>query len=144
MRCLVCNTEMVLMEAVRADPGILPGFEHRTFLCPACHDIERRLVFAGAKAPAAARGTVPGSAWGRAVEKVLSRHKALNEWAGAKRSSERTSTFEKTLRTGDNAGKERPSTARTIDLVSELNRIWDDPVPVADKLLEPPPIPLVE
>ena len=31
MRCLVCNAEMVLMEAVQADPTTLPGFEHRTF-----------------------------------------------------------------------------------------------------------------
>ena len=54
MRCLFCNAEMVLMEAVQADPTTLPGFEHRTFLCPACHRIERRLAHAGAKAPSAA------------------------------------------------------------------------------------------
>ena len=51
MRCLVCNAEMVLMEAVLADPTILPGFEHRTFSCSACRDIERRLVFTGASQP---------------------------------------------------------------------------------------------
>jgi hypothetical protein len=34
MRCLFCNAEMVLMEAAQADPTTLPGFEHRTFLCP--------------------------------------------------------------------------------------------------------------
>ena len=53
MRCLVCNAEMVLMEAVQADPTTLPGFEHRTFLCPACHDVERRLAYAGARRPSA-------------------------------------------------------------------------------------------
>jgi hypothetical protein len=53
MRCLFCNTEMVLMEAVQADPTTLPGFEHRTFLCPACHGVERRLAYAGARAPSA-------------------------------------------------------------------------------------------
>ena len=53
MRCLVCNAEMVLMEAVQADPTTLPGFEHRTFLCPACHDVERRLAYAGARTPPA-------------------------------------------------------------------------------------------
>jgi hypothetical protein len=90
MRGLVCNAEMVLMEAVLADPTVLPGFEHRTFSCSVCRDIERRLVFTGAKAPADAHredqtegGTVPGSAWGRAVERVLSRQKALNDRAGA-------------------------------------------------------------
>jgi hypothetical protein len=127
MRCLVCNAEMVLMEAVLADPTILPGFEHRTFSCSACRDIERRLVFTGAKAPAAAhrgdfpsaklqmgRGTVPGSAWGRAVEKVLSRQKALNDRAGALRGSERTSALEKKLRSDDHAAEKRPSTTTTM------------------------------
>jgi hypothetical protein len=28
---------------------------------------------------------------------------------------------------GHSGGEERPSPAKTIDLVSELNRIWDDP-----------------
>jgi hypothetical protein len=149
MRCLVCNAEMVLMEAVLADPTILPGFEHRTFSCSACRDIERRLVFTGAKAPAAAhradfpsaklqmgRGTAPGSAWGRAVEKVLSRQKALNDRAGALRGSERTSALEKKLRSEDHAvGKPPSSTATTIDLVGELNRIWGDPV-LADSRLK--------
>ena len=44
MRCLVCNAEMLLMEAVPADPTTLPGFEHHTFLCSACNRIERRLL----------------------------------------------------------------------------------------------------
>ena len=147
MRCLVCNAEMVLMEAVLADPTILPGFEHRTFSCSACRDIERRLVFTGAKAPAAAhrgdfpsaklqmgRGTVPGSAWGRAVEKVLSRQKALNDRAGALRGSERTSALDKKLRSEDHPARKRASTATIIDLVGELNRIWDDPLPADNRL----------
>jgi hypothetical protein len=96
MRCLVCNAEMVLMEAVQADPTTLPGFEHRTFLCPACHDVERRLAYAGARTPSATshsgspaaklkmgRGMPPQSAWGRAVEKVLSKQMALNERTAA-------------------------------------------------------------
>ena len=153
MRCLVCNAEMVLMEAVLTDPTILPGFEHRTFSCSACRDIERRLVFTGAKAPAAAhrgdfpsaklqmgRGTAPGSAWGRAVEKVLSRQKALNDRAGARRSSEQTSALAKKLRSEDHAAGKQPSTAKTVDLVGELNRIWDDPLPADSglKLRRPP------
>jgi len=147
MRCLVCNAEMVLMEAVLADPTILPGFEHRTFSCSACRDIERRLVFTGAKAPADAHrqdqtggGTAPGSAWGRAVEKVLSRQKALNDRAGARRSSEQTSALAKKLRSEDHAAGKQPSTAKTVDLVGELNRIWDDPLPADSglKLRRPP------
>jgi hypothetical protein len=137
----MCNAEMVLMEAVLADPTILPGFEHRTFSCSACRDIERRLMFTGAKATADVRradqtggGSVPGSGWSRAVEKVLSTQKALNNRAGARRSSERTSALEKKPRSEEHAAGKRPSTAATIDLVGELNRIWDDPVPADSRL----------
>lgn len=156
MRCLVCNAEMVLMEAAQADPTTLPGFEHRTFYCPACHDVERRLAYAGARIPSATshlgslaanikmgRAKPPQSAWGRAVEKVLSKQMALNGRTAAKRRPDSPSTVEK-LGRGHSGGEERPSPAKTIDLVSELNRIWDDPSPAADKPLEPPATPKVE
>jgi hypothetical protein len=68
MRCLVCNTKMVLIEAVSADPTTLPGCEHHTFLCSACNNIERRLLFTGAK-----------TKWTRAVEKLVRKQKALKE-----------------------------------------------------------------
>ena len=97
MRCLFCNAEMVLMEAVQADPTTLPSFEHRTFLCPACHGVERRLAYAGARAPSATSHSgspatnlnigsgMPQSAWSRAVEKVLHKQIELNGRAAAKR-----------------------------------------------------------
>ena len=45
MRCFVCNAEMTLMNVV--EDGTMPadGFEWRTFMCSACGDVERRLVF---------------------------------------------------------------------------------------------------
>ena len=141
MRCLFCNAEMVLMEAVQADPTTLPGFEHRTFLCPACRDVERRLApsaipHSGAAANNLKIGSgMPQSAWSRAVEKVLSKQMALNGRTAAKRRPDSPSTVEK-LGRGHSGGEERPSPAKTIDLVSELNRIWDDPSPAADKPLD--------
>ena len=132
MRCLVCNAEMLLMEEVPADPTTLPGFEHHTFLCSACNRIERRLLFIGVK-----------TKWTRAVEKVLSKQMALNERTAAKGRPDSPSTVEK-LGSGHSGAEELPSTAKTIDLVSELNRIWDDPSPAADKPLEPPATPKVE
>jgi len=36
---------MVLMNAVLDDTMAVPGFEHHTFRCSECQDIERRLVF---------------------------------------------------------------------------------------------------
>src|SRR5512139_3399231 len=96
MRCLFCNAEMVLMDAVQADPTTLPGFEHRTFLCPACHGVERRLAYAGARAPSASHSASPSTnlhigsgkrqrAWSRVVEKVLHKQIELNGRTAAKR-----------------------------------------------------------
>ena len=134
MRCLVCNSEMLLIEAVQADANTLPGCQHHTFLCSSCHDVERRLVFTGVKTiTATARPDLPASkvsgggapdAWSRAVEKLLSRQAALKRDALAKRSSERRAGLEK-LQSGQTAANERPS-ARTPDIVSAFNRIWPD------------------
>ncbi len=45
MRCMACGAEMTLMHVVEDDTMAAPGFEHHTFMCSECHDIERRLVF---------------------------------------------------------------------------------------------------
>jgi hypothetical protein len=158
MRCLFCNAEMVLMKAVQADPTTLPGFEHRTFLCPACHDVERRLAYAGARAPSATSHSaspatnleigsgMPQSAWSRAVEKVLHKQIELNGRTAAKRRPVSSPSTVETLGSGRRSAEERPrpSTKKSIDLVSELNRIWDDPRSTADKSLEPPATPEAE
>ena len=142
MRCLFCNAEMVLMEAVQADPTTLPSFEHRTFLCPACHRVERRSAYVGAGAPSAAPHSGAsdaklntGRTWGRVVEKVISKQVALNERAKCRPGSATTADKPVSRHGGV---QERPSPAKTIELVSELNRIWDDPHPAADKRFEPP------
>jgi hypothetical protein len=36
---------MLLMKIVPDDTMAVPGFEHHTFMCSACYDVERRLVF---------------------------------------------------------------------------------------------------
>jgi hypothetical protein len=45
MRCMACGAEMILMNVVQDETMPVPGFEHRTFMCSACHDVERRLAF---------------------------------------------------------------------------------------------------
>ena len=45
MRCMACGAEMILMHVVRDETMPVSGFEHRTFMCSGCHDIERRLAF---------------------------------------------------------------------------------------------------
>jgi hypothetical protein len=45
MRCMACGAEMILMQTVQDDTMAVAGFEHHTFMCSDCHDVERRLVF---------------------------------------------------------------------------------------------------
>jgi hypothetical protein len=45
MRCMACGAEMVLMNVVQDDTMAVPGFEHHTFTCSECQDVEERLVF---------------------------------------------------------------------------------------------------
>jgi hypothetical protein len=45
MRFMACRGELILMNVVYDDTMAVPGFEHHSFMCSECHDIERRLVF---------------------------------------------------------------------------------------------------
>jgi hypothetical protein len=135
VRCLVCNTEMVLMEEVPADPITLPGFEHHTFKCSACNRIERRLLFIGAK-----------TKWTRAVEKLVRKQKALKEeqTLASKAPTKRQRLRIPAAADGLPSRRDHPTT-RTTNFIGEFNRIWDDPHPdTADKPPEPPPTPLVK
>jgi len=54
MRCMACGAEMIVMNTVQDDTMAVPGFEHHTFMCSACHDVERRLVFTRDMTPSTA------------------------------------------------------------------------------------------
>jgi hypothetical protein len=45
MRCMACDAEMILMRVVPDDTLGVAGFEHHTFMCSACHDVQRHRVF---------------------------------------------------------------------------------------------------
>jgi hypothetical protein len=45
MRCLICDSEMILMHVEPDDAIPVRGFEWRTFMCSACCDVERQLAF---------------------------------------------------------------------------------------------------
>ena len=47
MRCLACDAEMRLVQAVADETVLVRGFERHTFLCSDCGDVECRLVFTG-------------------------------------------------------------------------------------------------
>jgi hypothetical protein len=46
---MACDAEMILMKVAADDTMPVPGFEHHTFMCSGCRDVERRLVFAGTR-----------------------------------------------------------------------------------------------
>jgi hypothetical protein len=45
MRCMACGAAMHLIEVQPAEATMGPGFEHHTFECSDCKDVERRLMF---------------------------------------------------------------------------------------------------
>jgi hypothetical protein len=45
MRCLGCGAEMQLVKIVGEDTMMVRGYEHHTFECSACGEVERRLSF---------------------------------------------------------------------------------------------------
>ena len=46
MRCMMCGAEMTLIGVVEDDTfKLVRGFEHHTYMCSKCGDIERRLAF---------------------------------------------------------------------------------------------------
>ena len=45
MRCMACGTEMTLISVVPDETMMVRGFEHHTYMCPACADVEKRFVF---------------------------------------------------------------------------------------------------
>ena len=45
MRCVPCGAEMHLVQVAGDDTMMVPGYEHHTFECTACPEVERRLIF---------------------------------------------------------------------------------------------------
>jgi hypothetical protein len=59
MRCMACGAEMALMNVVQDDTMAVPGFEHHTFMCSGCGDVEQRLVFAKPGEPGPSHAAAP-------------------------------------------------------------------------------------
>jgi len=51
MRCMACGAEMRLMQSVPDETMMVPGYEHQTWACSGCDEVERRLMFTRAKTP---------------------------------------------------------------------------------------------
>ena len=45
MRCIACGDEMILTNVAQDNRGSAHGYEHHTFSCSKCREINQRLVF---------------------------------------------------------------------------------------------------
>ena len=45
IRCVACGDEMILTNVAQDDRGAAHGYEHHTFSCSKCREIERRVAF---------------------------------------------------------------------------------------------------
>ncbi|SRR5713101_1514120 len=52
MRCLACGAEMHMVQMTKDDTMLVSGYEHQTWQCSACNEVERRFVFTREKTPA--------------------------------------------------------------------------------------------
>jgi len=95
MRCLACGAEMRLMQAVPDNTMMVAGYEHQTWQCSSCNDVERRLAFTRGKTPienvpmppappqalptpqdetAPPAATASASAWARTIARLRGKH----------------------------------------------------------------------
>jgi hypothetical protein len=56
---MACGAEMALMNVVQDDTMAVSGFEHHTFMCSGCGDVEQRLVFAKPGEPSSSNAAPP-------------------------------------------------------------------------------------
>jgi hypothetical protein len=108
MRCITCGEVMRLVQVVSDHGMMVPGYEHLTYECPGCHEVERRLTFKTAQseeqaaAPPPPPPPVPApepqapaapSAWELAQEKVQARQVELQNRADLVRQAEAADQF---------------------------------------------------
>jgi hypothetical protein len=80
MLCMACGAEMHLISVVEDNTMMVSGFEHHTFMCSACPEIDRRLTFRQPDGPGLADtlGAIPSSVgdegvWKRVLGKFRTR-----------------------------------------------------------------------
>jgi hypothetical protein len=113
MRCISCGEMMRLVQAVSDRGMMVSGYEHLTYECIGCHEVERRLTFT--TAPSAEQAALPPppappapiapppepptpappSAWELAQEKVQARQADLQDRAELARQVEEADRFER-------------------------------------------------
>ena len=102
MLCLTCSVEMRLMQALKDPSPLVEGYEHQTWRCEVCGEVEQRTLFKHARAPI--EGVLdatlnngahtdalraPERAWRRAIERLHAHQAALKQRSEERRQAER-------------------------------------------------------
>ena len=85
MRCMACGAEMHLTQVVEDHTMMVSGYEHRTFQCSACPEVERRLMFSRQELPRPAEtsGRTAAAATSPAAALAKERLAAASAWKWA-------------------------------------------------------------
>jgi hypothetical protein len=102
MLCLTCSVEMRLMQALKDPSALVEGYEHQTWRCEVCGEVEQRTLFKHACAPVESvldatlnKGAhtdalrAPERAWRRAMERLHQHQEFLKQRSEERRRAER-------------------------------------------------------
>ena len=87
MRCLACGLNMQVVQVEKDNTMFVPGYEHHTWQCDGCGDVERRMTFIPVKKP-----------WMQAIERLHSKQAELREVEDIARVTERLARFDREWR----------------------------------------------
>jgi hypothetical protein len=104
MRCLACGEEMQLLRVVRDDTDMFPSFAQQLFQCPACSDVDRRLVIQSEPVAESEPADTPPamalpadqetqSTWTRALDRLSRKQAEFKEQDAIERSITRLKDF---------------------------------------------------
>jgi hypothetical protein len=119
MRCMACGEEMRVVQVVPDATMPVAGYEHHTLECPACHEVERRLIFIREMEPVPFEPrTLPPLARDDEVTTSAgaAANAAVNTWA---RALDR-------LRVQQTSLQERKALAKASQAADEFRRDWND------------------
>jgi hypothetical protein len=123
---------MRLVQAVADHTMMVPGYEHQTLECPACHEVERRLVFAR---PVEPRPVEPKPVEPKSLDTKPIELRRPSEEGPASGTAPKgdacaqpPSTWERALdrlRSQQSSLQERAAVAKTPETKHQLHQIWD-------------------
>ena len=105
MRCLTCGLNMQVVQVEKDNTLLVPGYEHHTWRCEGCGEVERRMTFIPEKKqvetmshPAMPADNFEAGKWTQAIERLRSKQAELREQEDIARATERLARFNRDWR----------------------------------------------